>query len=134
MNRTITSVIGFCVLFTFMRAQNLSTVKAPHGGQVKEAGGSYFIESLFTKDKSFVFLLDASQNPVGNTGISGSVIFQLPDSTFIASDFIPYLRDGFMLKGVVPAYTSYSVNFIYEGKKISAGFKGNSPENTAVDY
>ncbi len=114
-------------------SQNTITVKAPHGGQVKEAGGNYFIETLFTKDKSFVFLLDASVNPVGNTGISGNVVFQLPDSSFVVSDFIPYLSDGFQLKGMVPAYTFYTVNFDFGGRRISAGFAGNASGNALSD-
>jgi hypothetical protein len=124
-------ILSFFTLsfFTFSQVTNISP--APHGGQMKEAAGNYFIELLLSREKAYVFLLDPSVNAINNKEISGgNAIFQLFDSTFVTSNLVPYLADGFMLQGAVPQFAKCTVEFILKGTTISAIFTGKPQELT----
>lgn len=102
-------------------SQTVTDPAAPHGGRIK-AAGNYFVELLFSSEKTYVYLLDQKVKPVSNQGISGKIIFQQADNIVTASELIPLKEEGFIAKVSVPAYVSCTVNFEVRGKKISAAF------------
>ena len=126
-----TKYIGIAALLLFLSLKSISMlsqnnmgtreVTAPHGGKIK-AAKDYFIELIFSSEKTYVYLLDKRTKPINNAGIKGRVIFQSFDSTLTTAELIPYQTDGFITKTSVPAYTVCTIYFEFGGKTISAVF------------
>ncbi|MBI2271124.1 MAG: hypothetical protein HYU69_12330 [Bacteroidetes bacterium] len=125
-------VSSIMILSSFCTAQNenfFNNFKPPHSGRLK-AAKNYFVELLFTRENTFVYLFDSKdQKPVNNTGVTGKIVFIDFDNTSTSSDLGTYNNDGFIAKTNIPAYKSCIVSFDIRGEHISAQFDDN--ENMA---
>lgn len=125
-------ISSMLILSSFCSAQNegpVNNFKPPHGGKVK-AAKNYFIELLFTRENTFIYLFDSKdQKSINNTGITGKIVFTDFDNISSSSDLAAYSNDGFIAKTNIPAYKSCIVSFEIKGVHISAQFDEN--ENMA---
>lgn len=125
-------ILSMLILSSFCSAQNVNPVNdfiPPHGGKVK-AAKNYFVELLFTRENTFIYLFDSKdRKPVNNTGVTGKIVFTDFDNTSSSSDLTAYNNDGFIAKTNIPAYKSCIVSFEIKGVHISAQFDEN--ENMA---
>lgn len=104
-------------------AQNKKLPVAPHGGKLQAAQENYFIEFVFSRDSSLVYLLDKKLKPTNNAGITGEISFEQPDSVITRSELKPAGPNCFVAKTTAEKYTAVFVRFDIKGTKISARFE-----------
>ena len=123
-----TKIFSFGLLLTIMitfSAWKTLTPVGPHGGVVKQAG-DYKIELLKSFDSFTMYLLDRNAKTFKNKGITGNVIFMLPDNT---NSEVPVKLSGdesFMCGIPSAAYVSMQITFHVQEKSFTAKFENET--------
>lgn len=103
-------------------AQDHDHSKAPHGGNVVEAG-EYYIQTLTKDNNVYFYLLDGNAKAMSNKGVTGSVLLEFADGITKPVLLNESGAEGFEAKDVLAAtYTKAIVTFKVNGKTVSAKF------------
>lgn len=118
-------VAGTAISFAQKEHQHESSA---HGGQIQDANG-YHVELLNKDGKVSVYLLDDKAKPMGNKGITGTVILQFADKTSATVALTVSGDDAFSVNNdKASTFTSCVVTFKVNGKTATAKFKAEKKE------
>lgn len=99
--------------------------RGPHNGIVKPADG-FYIEAGYNSSEIFAYLLDSTMKPIRNDGITCIAIIEFPDKTTGNLDLYPYGEEGFGAPNIQKDYTTCTIIFEKDGRKVSAEFPNES--------
>jgi hypothetical protein len=99
---------------------------SPHGGTVKSAGTEFHIEASFKDGMLMVYLLDAEEQAMKNTGAKATAIIQTADGKTSNITLIPSGKEGFMYTvDKSKKYNKAIVTILIGEKTASASFDLN---------
>ncbi len=96
---------------------------SPHGGEVKTAGAEFHIETVIKGDMMMVYLLDANEKSMNNTGATAQATIQTADGKISKATLKTQGKEGFMYPlNKTTKYNKAIVTIKTGGKTASASF------------
>lgn len=108
-------------MLAWFTVQAIHPPEGPHGGAVKPAG-DFFIEAGRNDAYIYAYILDSTLSSMSNDGITCAAVFDFPDKTTGNLELVPFGKDGFRAALIDRVYTTCTIVFERNGKKISAEF------------
>jgi len=132
---TVIMLLGITAAYAQKNPHHVGEVgKGPHGGTVQEAEPNH-VEILLKNDMLQFFLLDGDAKPLGNKGITGTVLLQFADGSSKRANLMAMGSDGFMADDAKAAsFFNAIATFNVNGKSVSAKFKNTASKKPAAGH